>query len=766
MDSRLRSIISKAAGTYFIVTDKSQVATIEAENKMRLYFINSEKGPVNMLFKFAKGDITGFTSIFGKSTRLSEKRGNFSHATCLDGIESGPIAVINLRKFEDTDTVGISNMSANKLPQEINVAKYSDLFNTNSFWSPKPENIKSLLENHCVLNFGNVGHNDVSIFVVRSKNYASLTSEGEKSLLTCSLTIDEYPALDFHMLLKDTFVDVYVFNNTFDVTSNTNQFFGHLFNNEGNLDLLRLSELATIAEAGFVTKFTGSLIPGLKNESAEDISIDTIINQQYMSVGIIADINEDVFESETPNFIDIYGNGYFDETGLLTVGSETKMLSHFVPSELTTEDVVWPLVTKVANIAPPAANKIKYVVEKVNETQFITSFEQGIRVGNKILGTEGIVEVTGIDIIDPVAIIGVTEDTFTKVKVTCSGLIDYTTVLTVNSIIKLNAFSESGLIVPTNLSGYVQRVEQFMDGTVEKQTEILNMMLDPGIVKGIKSTKGLRYVIDCFKSFVEPGYKSQFGQLCFTLDEANRFVRAIINEPFIADLQKSNNPLFKQYPGGAFDWTLVPQGGNKNYSTKSLTKFVTGGDLSFFFGPGEVIGNIVKPLAGKISNLFYLKAKAFDVVANESGYLTGVAELESDIDDVERVSCEAFNYNPIIDFNGFTIYGNLSGQKDVTAQQQIHNSELLAYIKESLYNLSKGEAFKKGNYDDYLRTETETTSFMEDLVLAGAILPNPIVICNASNNTLEIQKVKIKLVHIEYTPVNSLEKVVFDLQIN
>jgi len=72
MDANLRQILSKSAGTYFIVTDKSQVAAITADNKLRLIPICVEKGPVNILLTFAKGDKVGFTSVFGKATRKLE----------------------------------------------------------------------------------------------------------------------------------------------------------------------------------------------------------------------------------------------------------------------------------------------------------------------------------------------------------------------------------------------------------------------------------------------------------------------------------------------------------------------------------------------------------------------------------------------------------------------------------------------------------------------------------------------------------------------
>ena len=164
--------------------------------------------------------------------------------------------------------------------------------------------------------------------------------------------------------------------------------------------------------------------------------------------------------------------------------------------------------------------------------------------------------------------------------------------------------------------------------------------------------------------------------------------------------------------------------------------------------------------------LFIQKTYAFDVVANATGYLDAIDGLPLNPDDDERKAMEKFRWNPIIKMNrGFTIYGNSTGQKATTALSQIHNSELLAYIKESLYNLSRDEAFKKGTYNEYLATETEVQSFMNDLALAGAIQPNPIVICNASNNTQEISKQKIKLIHVEYFNIDALDKVVFDLNL-
>lgn len=916
MDIRVTQILSQSAGTYFIVTSKQTAPPVVADAKTRLIFVNTEKGMVNTIYNFSKGDTTGFTSIFGTAPRLKEKKGNFSISTCLDALKGGPIAVMNLRSFDDSvDKAGIIGLNPNINPEYDDTVAFTSLFNTNALWTPKPKNIPVNFQAASLLNFGNIGSNDLTIFVVKSTDaeVLSLTNEGEKTLSTTVLEIEDFPALKSEMLVKDTFVTVYIFNNNFDPsTVSSNKYYGQLFDNTGNLISGGLPTLQQIAESGFVTKYSGSLIPNLVSEKSAQISVDAIVNQNFVTTGIISFINDELFEENNTDLLDIFGTSFFDGT-TLKPNVSTKLLSYNVPSTLSQAVATYPLTAKSQDVNPVQNNLITYGATKVDSTNFIGSFGQGLRVGDKLKGVDGIVNIIGITILDEAAVIGSTTDTYRKVKYTTDGAIDYaetvvpevpeipaiseiidvnlgftTTEITangnlilnvtgsdaqlpysiniplligddnggdgnnnivlkiesaitadsyLNSLFDLNGFNNNGnshinftcnpgqnkvdnisLISDGNLLGftdaptstistqganlvptvpahslfalikenlfittatlkpwliesYKPRTAQFTDGTASKQNEILDMMNNPGIVKGLKSFKGLRYVIDAFKSFIEPNYKYQFGILMDTLDAGNRFVRAAINEPFLEDLQNSTNPLFKAAPGNqnVFDWTYVKTGGNTQYSSVFLTKFTVGSDLCFFFGPGnKVTETLTRPLAGLISNLFYAKKYDFDVVANASGYVDGITALEEPaIDDTDRASCEAFNYNPVIYLNSaYTIYGNKSGTKLPIANQQIHNSELLAFIKGSLYNMTTNEAFKKGNYDDYLRVETETKDFMTNLALLGAIEANPIVICNASNNDSETKKAKIKLVYVEYTAVNALEKTIFELQID
>lgn len=420
MDILLRQIAGKPAGTYFITRDNSGVEEIQNENKLRLIFINSPKGPVNCVITFAKGDVAGFNTIFGKSSRILEKRGNYSLKTAEQMLSAGPVAVMNLRKFIDTDEVGSLGLDANVTVVEEKKIPYTQCFNTNSLWTIKPQQICDKLTSQHLLNVANVGNNDVSIFVVASDKYASLTNLGNESLFNAAKTIDidEYPALNLDALFKDTFVDVYIFNNTFNPdTVGTNKYYGQLFDAEGNLTKENLLKLTKIAESGYSRVVTGTLIPNIKSESGDVISIDQVLNQLYSETGLIAFINDDVLESEDQNIIDFDGSSYYDETGKIKENVSPYMLSHIVPKEITKAALRFPPVA-ASDLEVPTAVELTYGTEKVADNEFLIAKEQGISVGDKIKGLNGaLVEVIGMEIIEENVVV----ETQYEVKVNTVG---------------------------------------------------------------------------------------------------------------------------------------------------------------------------------------------------------------------------------------------------------------------------------------------------------------------------------------------------------
>lgn len=409
MDLKLLEIAGKQAGIYFIVTDNSAVPAAITTSNLRLVPINSPKGPVNTVVVFQSGDTASFENVFGKSTRQMERKGNQSLKTALKCLEAGPVAVINLRSFDDEqDKTQIRAFSANSEKGETQLVPYTRLYNTNQLWTVTPKYMANLLTQKHLLNIGNIGTSDISVFIVVSTHVDSVTLEGDNTLGKTELEIEEYPALNPEMLLKDTFVDVYVFNNTFNVADvvTTNKYYGQFFDTDGNVDLSRLEELTEIPEAGFNRRFTGSLIPNLKSESGESISIDTVINQAYSETGLVAFINDEVLESDDLNTIDFDGSTFYDEKGNRLESASKTMLSHVAPAQTHKTLVAFPPTSDMVKVIEDQEVIFKTERYKNNdgtldETSFIGVFEQGVRVGDRIKGINGsVVEVTGIEIIE------------------------------------------------------------------------------------------------------------------------------------------------------------------------------------------------------------------------------------------------------------------------------------------------------------------------------------------------------------------------------
>lgn len=888
MDVRLREIAGKAAGTYFIVTDNSVTNEILPTSNLRLVPISTTKGILNTVVVFPKGAKDSFKAIFGNRNRREEKMGNFSIKSCLDMLDAGPIAVINLRSFnDDTDIVGIANMGTSIIADEVKTTGYKQVFNTSGFWTPKAKNLIKNFTQENLLNFANIGNSNLSFFVTASNDttISGLTDQGMENLAETDLTFDEFPALTKfpETLVKDTFVDVWIFHNTFDPASvNTNILYGRFFDQNGQIKQESLQDLANLKSSGFVRKITGTLIPYVKNERDEDISIDVLVNTHYATTGLFCAINEDVLESEDINdlpIINLTGFGYHEDG---EIKSENNLLSYRFTDEAPKE-VVFPPVnpSDIANYKTAEFIRVTGTIFPNGETSgnvINGILENGIRSNHiiqyvdtdsletkeaKVVSVEtngtstmvlpaaiggtftlGIGEANNNVLLTPTLTnqVGVTHDLyrktptdlmFTKIRsninltdvivddgvtagrtyqyaIVSSGpnfsdkatvtkqivieedavstepsnvsyptvakTASYTSVLmTLDKEIKADEYlrrltpeqQPSINLLPTNLVSYVPRPEQFVNGTAARQKEILDVLISPSIIGGLANYDGISYVVDVFKSFIEAGYKYQFGQLRVELDKCNRFVNCLINEPFIEDIEDSTNPLFRDSYQGALNLKdYLSQGGNPDFTTNFLTKFVTGADGCFFFGDDEVEGANTYPLAPKVSENFINKQFPWDVIANTSGVLTLTGIAKNPTDD-ERIGMKNFRWNPVIKKKtGYVVYGNQTGVLGRSALSEIHNAELLRYIKESLYNISLDENFKKGTYEDLLSLEVEVQSFMDGLALQRALKPNPVVKCNAENNTEEIENAGITLVEVEYFNYKSRDKVVFSLKLN
>ena len=338
-------------------------------------------------------------------------------------------------------------------------------------------------------------------------------------------------------------------------------------------------------------------------------------------------------------------------------------------------------------------------------------------------------------------------------------------------IFKVNSFDNSvDQFVPTNLKAYTARTAQFLDGTATRQNDILDLLL--GDLKGALANQDLfsfNYIVDGFKSYIEPNVKSQLKEVA----AARILCRAIYSMPSIYDFQRSTNPYFRSRIDGRFEPRFIALGGNLQLPySNSFSLPSENGYYAYGFGPNILLsdGKLMPP-AALVSNLFarkYTNGAPYATLAGPGeGSITGsgVAGVEyvfneSNDGNGDRDFLDPFGYNVILrkTATGLQIYGNRTSNNTVeSALSSIHTSEIVMYIQERVKSLLERFVFKYNTAQNRLVIKEEAdgicaeplgdgaisgfTNQMDDLNNTGEVIRNRIGILDTkiiANNGMEI----------------------------
>ncbi len=321
-------VANKPAGEYFLYYDRSIVPEVVSASGLRILIGQSRKGIVNALTYHDQ--YSSFKQMYGDIDRTLERDGAFFHRSAFEMLSSGiPIAAINLRSFDDSlDLTGKIELSArtDKNNQPLKTVPYRSLFDTERFWKVDKKAIVDNAQVEALLSFANVGSSKKTIFVRKAfdANVDGTISEYYSQVLNNEVP----PYLYGSDKISDTFIDVFVFDNDFSVLENnqSNPNYGHLFNENGvvrattgNLSESTdaLNQLSSIREAGFVKKYTGSLISDLTDVARKSLSIVNLINSDFATVGLMTGVNEKIIDSAsrwTPT-VDVNDNVVYASNG-------------------------------------------------------------------------------------------------------------------------------------------------------------------------------------------------------------------------------------------------------------------------------------------------------------------------------------------------------------------------------------------------------------------------------------------------------------------
>lgn len=324
---------------------------------------------------------------------------------------------------------------------------------------------------------------------------------------------------------------------------------------------------------------------------------------------------------------------------------------------------------------------------------------------------------------------------------------------------------------PFSISSYTARAEQFLNGTFDRQEEVLSILTEKSMLKSLSNRKLIQwnYIVDGFKSYVSPNVKYQLKQVA----QKRVTARAICNMPSVDDFSNSNDPYFSDVIGGNLDAKYIPQGGNRKLPHNNIFSLPSSdGWFAYFYGPNlKMSTGRTFPPAATVSNSFALKyenSKPYVIVAGEDDGLllsrkaTGIEYMfsESNDGDGDLDYLYPFGYNAITttEIGGdMQIFGNHTAYNTVSSPMgAIHTSEVVMYIQEQINSLLKRYVFKYNTANNRLRIREEADSICQPAQDAGAI-SNFSNKMDTENNTEEVRNNRIGILDTRLVDSNGME---------
>lgn len=305
----------KSSGVYRFVFDKSEV-TNTIPQTMRLVVGYSEKGPFNtVMYIKNEGE---FREIYGNPSKKLEKYGCFFHRLALQALAKEPILCLNLKDFSDEtlEAISFDMINANVLPaaEKIEVEK---IFDAGGLWTLSPEALSDTFDDmdgkkkkYITMSITDTKKCSNTVFM-----RPSLVKGYDISLRDWYNTYNngEYP--DYlekvlSTLVSDYMVDVYIFRGQFTKEVATSPTFANYFTISGDNVYVKdyvenafgekidaLQALSEVEGSGFITRYTGSLIPYFKGLDGSWMSIDLLVNSGVDRHNVMMYLDENMLET-------------------------------------------------------------------------------------------------------------------------------------------------------------------------------------------------------------------------------------------------------------------------------------------------------------------------------------------------------------------------------------------------------------------------------------------------------------------------------------
>lgn len=299
----------------------------------------------------------------------------------------------------------------------------------------------------------------------------------------------------------------------------------------------------------------------------------------------------------------------------------------------------------------------------------------------------------------------------------------------------------------------------YVNGTAARQNEVLDRLNDEAIMNAFADPTVFRcrYMIDSFKTYIEPEAKHQFAELAYY---AKRFP-VIGNAPFYHELRASRNPDFRDLQG-RFKMEYVLAGANPDRASTNRFSYPTGEAAAFYVPYMNIMytdgfSRRVVPAAGAVGKLYYSKVlgstrKQYDIVAGPEWPLNvaGLVGPEFSADINDRKYMEKLGTNVLQ-----TINGSVQIRSNVTAYQLVNSAfntpdtiEKCLFISDFVEPALSARVFKMNSTDARLALKQKADAGC-DIMVADQVITAYSNKCDADNNPVEVRKAGIMVLDTE-----------------
>lgn len=340
------------AGVYTVISDESITSQPANGTQVQLIVGSSKVGQVNRPFYIEKGDLKTFRSLFGTIDKTLERRGSFFHRSAEVALQSSPILAMNVVPLNNTthngnptadaDTAEYQTFSIDTLKPNCDKRSklFASYFQKERFYIPKKEYLLATRQatDKELFSLVNIGSTPLSFIITKASNTKRYDITVRDWYTTQGLVVPAFLKLDD--LISDSFITVTAvvgdYSRSKYATLSNDTTFSKYFTKDG-LKADMYERFLSDPEVAVKFSVTGSIIPNLIDSDGSPLSIDSLINNNVLSYGVIAAVDEaqlDRYESgDQEAYLDLVGHRLLENNST----QKTKLLSY--DSELVRQKI-------------------------------------------------------------------------------------------------------------------------------------------------------------------------------------------------------------------------------------------------------------------------------------------------------------------------------------------------------------------------------------------------------------------------------------------